>query len=204
MENSLRESLNKTQMVKEKFLKDPIIPFDCTNQFQNSMQFPVATTSDHDCQTQSWLPGGDTQHMMLPSEPLFLASRDMDCTRDVSFAACSSYFGDVKEQDLVNSRQSKNEVQDSITIEDYTCSAPLRLPLVEQYPYHSFGNLSFTDLLEPGRDVNFQPSAMDYQINGNFELPRSVYNNFQHSLVPTVGSYAISMLNENSYPQPPN
>ncbi|KAK4437050.1 Agamous-like MADS-box protein [Sesamum alatum] len=205
MENSLRESLNRTHMHKqEKFLKDPLISFDCTSQFQNGMHLPMVTTSDQDCQTQSWLPGGENQHMILPNEPHFLPSRDMDCPRDASFPTCSGYFGDMKEQDLDNSRQMKNERQGGISVDDYACSAPLRLALVEQYPYHSFANLSFPDLLEPGREASFQPSTMDYQINANFGLPRSVYNNLPHSLVPTVGSCAISMLNGNSYPQPPN
>ncbi|KAL0318293.1 UNVERIFIED_CONTAM: Agamous-like MADS-box protein [Sesamum angustifolium] len=202
MEYSLRESLNRTHMHKqEKFLKDPLISFDCTSQFQNGMHLPIVTTSDQDCQTQSWLPGGESQHMILPNEPHFLASRDMDCSRDASFPTCSGYFGDMKEQDLDNSREMKNERQGGISVEDYACSAPLRLPLVEQYPYHSFANLSFPDLLEPGRETNFQPSTMDYQITGNFELPRSVYNSLPHSLVPTVGSCVISMLNGHSYQQ---
>ncbi|KAL0416712.1 UNVERIFIED_CONTAM: Agamous-like MADS-box protein [Sesamum latifolium] len=186
MENSLRESLNRTHMHK----------------FQNGMHLSIVTTSDQDCQTQSWLPGGESQHMILPNEPHFLASRDMDCSGDASFPTCSGYFGDMKEQNHDNPRQMKNDRQGSISVEDYACSAPLRLPLVDQYPYHSFANLSFPDLLEPGRETNFQPSTMDYQITGNFELPRSVYNSLPHSLVPTVGSCVISMLNGHSYPQP--
>ncbi|KAK6123316.1 hypothetical protein DH2020_042946 [Rehmannia glutinosa] len=145
MENSLSESLNRTRMNKqEKFLKDSLIPYDCTSQFQNGMHFPIAATSDQDCQTQSWLPGGESQHMILPNEPHFL-----------------------------------------------------------QYPYHSFGNLSFPDLMvDPVKEASFQPSVIDYQLNGSFELPRSVYNNFPHNLVPSAGSCAISsMLNEKSYPQ---
>ncbi|KAG8379196.1 hypothetical protein BUALT_Bualt07G0063100 [Buddleja alternifolia] len=204
MENSLRESLDRVCMHKqEKFSKNPLIPFDCASQFQNGMHFPITTTSDQDCQTQSWLPNGDSQHMMLANETHFLATtRDMECSRDASFPSCSGFFSDMKEQDLDNSRQLKNERQDGITVEDYTNSALLRLPLGEPYPYHSFGNLSFPDVMEPpGRDTNFQPSVMDYQINPSFDLPRSVYNTLQHSLVPTAGSCAISMLNENSYPQ---
>ncbi|XP_057805156.1 agamous-like MADS-box protein AGL65 isoform X3 [Salvia miltiorrhiza] len=221
MENSLRESLNRTQITKEKFFKDPLIQFDCTSQvcgdfgrvyeqelpkpqFPNNMHFPLATTSDQDCPNQSWLPGGEGQHMILTSEPQFLASRDMECSRDASFPTCSGYFPDVKEQDLDNSRQLKTERLDGLTIDDYTYSAHLRLPLGDQYPYNSFGNLSFPDLMEPGKDANFQLSSLDYQINGNFDLPRSVCNNFPPSLVPTAGSCAISMLNDNSYPQPPN
>ncbi|KAL8457468.1 hypothetical protein ACS0TY_035362 [Phlomoides rotata] len=215
MENSLRESLNRARVNKqEKLLKEPLIQFDCTSQvcgdfgsvyeqelsksqFQNGMHFPMATTSDQDCQTQSWIPGGENQHLILPNEPHFLGSRDMDCSRDASFPTCSGYFPDVKEE-LDDSRQVKIERHDGLTVEDYTFSTQLRLPLGEQYSHHSFGNLSFADLMEPSKDANFQLNSMDYQINGNFELPRSVYNNFPHS------SCAISMLNDNSYPQPPN
>ncbi|KAL6584024.1 hypothetical protein OROMI_003313 [Orobanche minor] len=225
MENSLSESLNTTRIHKqEKFVKDSLVPYDCTSQvcgdfgrvykpvfsethFQNGMHFPIATTSDHqDCQTQTWLPGGESRHMIPSNEPHFLANGDMECFRDATFVPGPGYFDGVKGQDLDNTRQLKNERQDGITIEDYTCSAAhLRPPIGEQYPYHPFGNLSFPDLMEPGKEeVNFQPSVIGYEINGNFELPRSVYNNFPHNLVPTAGSCAISMLNENSYPQPPN
>lgn len=105
----------------------------------------------------------------------------------------------MKEQDLDDSRQLKIDRHDGLTIDDYTFST--RLPLGEQYSHHSFGNLSFADLMDTSKDGNFQLNSMDYQINGNFDLTRSVYNNFPHSLVPTAGSCAISMLNDNSYPQ---
>ncbi|KAL3640570.1 hypothetical protein CASFOL_015538 [Castilleja foliolosa] len=218
MENSLTESLNITRMHKQdKFLKDSLAPYDCTSQVcgdfggvykplfsepqLNGMHFPIATTSDQDCQTQTWLPGAESQHIILPNEPHFLANVDMECTRDASFPSGSGYFGEVKEHDFDNTRQLKNDRQDGITVDDYTsCSAHLRLPLGEPFPFHSFGNLGFPDLMEPGKETNFQPSVIDYQINGNFELPRSVYSNFPHNLVPTAGSCAISMLNENSYP----
>ncbi|KAL1566324.1 hypothetical protein AAHA92_01948 [Salvia divinorum] len=220
MEDSLRESLNRSQVTKEKFFKEPLIQFDCTSQvcggdfgrvyeqelpkpqFPNTMHFPLPTTSDQDCANQSWLPGGEGQHMMLPAESQFLGSQDMECSRDASFPTCSGYFADAKEQDLVSSRQIKTErLVEGLTVDDYTYSAQTRLPLGDQYPYNSFGNLSFPDLMETGKDANFQLSSLDYQINGNFDLPRSVCNNFPPSMVPAAGSCAISMLNDNSYPQ---
>ncbi|XP_047954880.1 agamous-like MADS-box protein AGL65 [Salvia hispanica] len=205
MENSLRESLNRTHITKEKIFKEPLIQFDCTSQvcgdfgsvyeqelpkpqFANSMQFPLATSSDQDCVNQSWLPGGEGQHMMLSGEPQFLGSRDMEC---------SDYFPNVKEQDLENSREMKNERRlDLLSVDDYSYSAHMRPPLGDQYPYNSFGNLSFPDLIEPGKDVNFQLSSLGYQINGNFDFP--------HSLVPNAGPCAISMLDDNSYHPPPD
>ncbi|XP_073015146.1 agamous-like MADS-box protein AGL30 isoform X1 [Primulina eburnea] len=203
MENSLMESLNRIRMQKENFGKYPLVPFDCTSQFLNGMHFSTTASSEQHCQTQSWFPEGES-HMMLSNEAHFLSSRDLECAQDASFPSCSSFFGEVKDDNLESSRQQKNEAQNSITIDDYTSSAQLRLPLSQQFPYHPFGSLSFPDVLEAGREANFLPSAMDYQLNGNFELPRSVYNSLQHSLVPTAGSCAISMLNENSYLQPPN
>lgn len=127
----------------------------------------------------------------------------MECSRDATFPSCSDYFPEVKEEDLDDSRQLKNQRHDGLTIDDYTFSTQLRLPLADQFSHQSFGNLSFADLMEPSKDTTtFQLNSMDYQINADFDLPRSVYNNFPHSLVPTAaGSCAISMLNDNSYPQ---
>ncbi|XP_011087284.1 agamous-like MADS-box protein AGL65 [Sesamum indicum] len=233
MENSLRESLNRMRLHKvsdgwltecanswrnmkqqsyvgwNKLLNGlnssfgliPIISFDCTSQSQNGMHFPIMASNDPDCQTQTWHPGGVREHMILPNEPHFLTSRDMECSRDMSFPSCSGFFGNVKNQDIDKAIPQKNDRQDDgITIDDYAGSSFLRLPLAEQYPFHTFGNFSFPDMIEPGRDANFQPAPIDYQINGNFELPRSVYN----SLVPPAASCAISIFNDNSYPQPPN
>lgn len=115
---------------------------------------------------------------------IFFITRDMEC---------SDYFPNVKEQDLDNSREMKTERRvDLLSVDDYSYSAHMRPPLGDQYPYNSFGNLIFPDLMEPGRDVNFQLSSLGYQINGNFDLP--------HSLVPNAGPCAISMLDDNSYP----
>ncbi|KAK4402304.1 Agamous-like MADS-box protein [Sesamum angolense] len=222
MENSLRESLNRMRLHKEKFAQNPIISFDCTSQVikqssgikfsvsasicvhesQNGMHFPIMASNDPDCQTQTWHPGGVREHMILPNEPHFLTSRDMGCSRDMSFPSCSGFFGNVKNQDMDKAIPQKNDRQDDgITIDDYAGSSFLRLPLAEQYPFHAFGNFSFPDMIEPGRDANFQPAPIDYQINGNFDLPRSVYNSLQHSLVPPAASCAISIFNDNSYPQ---
>ncbi|KAK4427916.1 Agamous-like MADS-box protein [Sesamum alatum] len=206
MENSLTESLNRMRLHKqEKFAQNPIISFDCTSQSQNGMHFPIMASNDPDCQTQTWHPGGVREHMILPNEPHFLTSRDMECSRDMSFPSCSGFFGNVKNQDIDKAIPQKNDRQDDgITIDDYAGTSFLRLPLAEQYPFHTFGNLSFPDMIEPGRDANFQPAPIDYQINGNFEFPRSVYNSLQHSLVPPAASCASSIFNDNSYPQPPN
>ncbi|KAL0364675.1 UNVERIFIED_CONTAM: Agamous-like MADS-box protein [Sesamum angustifolium] len=199
----LRESLNRMRLHKqEKFAQNPIISFDCTSQSQNGMHFPIMASNDPDCQTQTWHPGGVREHVILPNEPHFLTSRDMECSRDMSFPSCSGFFGNVKNQDIDKAIPQKNDRQDhGITIDDYAGSSFLRLPLAEQYPFHAFGNFNFPDMIEPGRDANFQPAPIDYQINGNFELPRSVYNSLQHSLVPPAASCAISIFNDNSYPQ---
>ncbi|PIN06642.1 hypothetical protein CDL12_20801 [Handroanthus impetiginosus] len=138
---------------------------------QNGMHFPTTTiTNDLDCQKQTWLPSGANQHI------------------DGSFSSCPGFSGVVKNQDIDKSRLEKSQRQDEgISIDDFT----LRLPLIEQYPYNSYENL---------REPNFQTRAMDFPINGNFELPRSVYN----GLVPAAGSCAISIFDDNVIPQPPN
>ncbi|KAL2516072.1 AGAMOUS-like 65 [Forsythia ovata] len=210
MENSLRESLDRIHMQKSSFQleilgNDQLMPLDCTSQVEYGMHFPLMTGGDQDGQTQTWFPNVERQHMMLPDEPHFLSCRDIVCSRDTSLPSCSGLFGAGKEADLCNSKLVDIEREDGITINDYAnSSAQLRLPLGEQYSYHSYGNLSFPEMMEPKREVNFQESTMDYQINGNFELPRSIYNDLQHSLVPASGSSAMCNLNDNSYQQPPN
>ncbi|XP_022883624.1 uncharacterized protein LOC111400436 [Olea europaea var. sylvestris] len=135
------------------------------------------------------------QHMMLPDEPHILSCRDLECSIDTYLPSYSGLFG-VKKEAGDNSKFVDIERQDGITINDYTNSyAQKRLPLCEQYSYHSYGNLSLPEMMEPEREVNFQASSMDYQIkperevklqastmgyqiNGNFELPRFTYNDF--------------------------
>ncbi|KAL2492980.1 AGAMOUS-like 65 [Abeliophyllum distichum] len=210
MEYSLRESLDRIHTQKSSFQleilgNDHLMPLDCTSQDEYGMHFPLMTGGDQDGQTQTWFPNVERQHMMLPDESHFLSCRDIVCSRDTSLPSCSGLFGAGKEADLDNSKLVDIEREDGITINDYAnSSAQLRLPLGEQYSYHSYGNLSLPEMMEPKREVNFQESTMDYQINGNFELPRSIYNDLQHSLVPASGSSAMCNLNDNSYQQPPN
>ncbi|EPS58420.1 hypothetical protein M569_16393, partial [Genlisea aurea] len=185
---------------EEKFMNEPpIIPFDCTNQFQNPMNF--STTSDQDCQNQSWIPCAESQHLMLPGETQFLTARKFDfiyvTLRAPAFPSYAGYLGDLK-QDIDCTRQMMNERLEGISIDDYTaCSPNLRLPIPmigDQFPFHSFSNLNFPDFLEPMIDTGFQPDLMDYQITGNFDLPRQVYNT-----VPDP--CAVSMLNNASIAQ---
>ncbi|XP_051152047.1 agamous-like MADS-box protein AGL30 isoform X2 [Andrographis paniculata] len=209
MESSLQETLNRVRQQKqEKFPQNhQMLQFDCSIQTQNSMPFPVIPTGDQDCQTQSWLPGGVPQQMILPNESHFLGNRDIDCARDASFPSCSSFFGNLKPQDIDKGIPLKNDRQDEgISIDDYASSSYLRLPLNEQFACPStYGSLTFPYMMDPGREAAFPPNPMDYHINGNFELPRSVYSSMQHhSLVPNPGSCAISIFNEDAYPQPPN
>ncbi|GER49961.1 mads box protein [Striga asiatica] len=193
METSLSETLNRTRMHKDKFLKDSLVSYDCTSQ----------VCGDFGTVYKPVIPDTQFQNgMHFPNEPNFLTSGDVDCSRDAPFSAGTGYFEEVKEHELENTRQMKNERDDVITVDDYACSSQLRVPLGEQYTSHSFGNLNFLDLMESAKEASFQPSIIDYQLNTNFELQRSIYNNFQHNLVPTASSCAISMLNEQSYSYP--
>lgn len=211
MENSLRESLNRIHMQKSSFQlenlgNDQLMPLDCTSQAEYGMHFPLNTGGGQDGQTQSWFPNVERQHMMLPDEPHFLSCRDMECSIDTSLPSCSGLFGVKKEADLDNSKLVDIGRQDGITINDYTnSSSHMRLPLGEQYSYHSYGNLSLPEMMEPEREVTFHLSTMDYQINGNFELPRSIYNDLEHNFVSASSPSVLSNLNNNSYQQqPPN
>ncbi|CAI9753853.1 unnamed protein product [Fraxinus pennsylvanica] len=199
MESSLRESLNRIHILKTSFQlenlgNDQLMPLACTSQVEYGMHFPPITGGDQGGQTQSWFPNVEGQHMMLPDESHFLSCRDIECSIDTSLPSCSGLFG-VKKEDDNNSKLVDIERQDGITINDYTeSSAQKRLPLGEQYSYHSYGNLSLPEMMEPEREVNFQASSMDYQIKPERE----------RNMVPASGPSVLFNINDNSYQQPPN
>lgn len=199
MEDSLRESLNRIRMQKGCFTKHPLMPLECTSQFQNGMHLPLMMGSMQESQALSWLPNNENQHMMLTGEPNFLLPRDMDCSTDPSLPTYSSYFGSGKTA-IDSTIQGHNT-----GVEDTT--AWLRLQLDEQYPYPSYGGLDLPDAkkLRPDSEMNFQGNPFDYEINSNFQLLRRMCDDdVHHAWIPPSEPFTTSMLNGNPFSQQPN
>ncbi|KAA8540976.1 hypothetical protein F0562_024886 [Nyssa sinensis] len=205
MEYTLRESLNRIHIHKENFGKHQFMSLEGTSEFQNGMHLPLIMGGGDEAQPLSWLPNNENQHMILPGEPNFLPQRDVDCSTDASFPTYSSYFGPGK-TDIENTERVDNTRQEGGALNELDSPACLRLHVNEQYPYHPYSNLNLPEAkkLKPGTEMNLQGNPLDYQINGNFELSRPIYDDMHHTWGPASEPCAIGMFNENSYPQQPH
>lgn len=64
-------------------------------------------------------------------------------------------------------------------------------------PVYDHSNLSDNKKLRPEMEINLQANPVDYQVNGNFELPRIVYENGHHTWFSSSGPCGIAMYNQN-------
>nr|AQM52310.1 AGL65-1 [Monotropa hypopitys] len=193
MENSLRESLDRIGMQKERFAKHPLMSLECTSQFQNEMHLPLMMGALQETRTLSWLPNNENQHMMLTREPDFLLPRDMDFSADPSLPAYSSYFGSGKTtiESTVQDNNNNNGLEDT--------AAWLRLQLNEQYPYGL--DLPDAKKLKPDSEMNFQGNPLDYEMNSNFQLLRRMCDDGYHPWIPSSEPFTTSMLDGNPFSQ---
>ncbi|KAM6571064.1 agamous-like MADS-box protein AGL30 isoform X1 [Cannabis sativa] len=201
MENSLRESLNQIRSHKENLQKQQFMSLDCTSQFQNGLHIPFRVGADQQLQPLSWMPNNDTQNIVLPDDPNLLSHRDMECSTSSSFGSYSGYFGMGRNPEISNSGQENGMVT------DLSRTTPMRLQLNGgQFPYAPYNlNVLSDQKFQPQTEMNPQENTVDYQVNGNFEVPRHGYEtNHQNSWASTAGPYAVSMLDETLYPQHPN
>uniref|UniRef100_A0A5B6YI32 Putative agamous-like MADS-box protein AGL17 n=1 Tax=Davidia involucrata TaxID=16924 RepID=A0A5B6YI32_DAVIN len=205
MEDSLRELLNRIRLHKESFGTHQFMSLEGTSEFQNGMHLPLIMGGGEEAQPLSWLPNDENQHMILPREPNFLPQRDVECSTDASLTTYSGYFGPGKTE-IENTEQVDNARQEGGVLNELDRTAGLRLYVNEQYPYHPYSNLNVPEAkkLKPETEMNLQGNPLDYQINGNFELSRPIYDDMHHTWDPASGPCDIGMFNENSYPQQPN
>ncbi|CAK9138121.1 unnamed protein product [Ilex paraguariensis] len=204
MEDSLRESLNQIRMHKETFVKHQLLPLDCNSQFQNGMHLPLLMGGNQEGQSLSWLPNNDDQHIILPEEPNFLPPRDLEGSGGACLPSYIGFFGNCKQTEIENTGHIDTR-QECGSLNELNNTACLRLQIDEQYPYHSYGNLNFSEVekLKSEADVTLLGNPLDYQVHSNFELPRSIYDHVHHTWVPAPasGPCPITMFNENSYPE---
>ncbi|XP_057459638.1 agamous-like MADS-box protein AGL65 isoform X1 [Actinidia eriantha] len=204
LEDSLRESLNRIQMEKESFVKHPLMPLECTSQFPHGMgmHLPLMMGGVKECQSVSWLHSNENQHMLLSSQPRFLPQRDAECSTYPSLSNYSDYFSPGKTA-FENTRPVDNTGQDGGTLNELDAAACLRLQLNDQYPYQLYSSLDLPEAkkLNPESQMNLQGHPLDYDVNSSVQLPRPIFDNLNHTWVPTSEPFTISMLNDNPYSQ---
>ncbi|XP_059644085.1 agamous-like MADS-box protein AGL65 isoform X2 [Cornus florida] len=200
MEDSLRESLNRIRMHKDNFRKHQLMSLE---QFQNGMHLPLMMGGAQEAQPLSWLPNNENQHMILPGEPNFLLQRDVECSTDAALPTFSGYFGSGKTE-IENTVQIDNTGQEGGALNELGSTGCVRQELSEPYQYNPYSTLNLPEAkkLKPAIEMNLPGNSLDYQIKSNFELSKPIYDNVHHTWLPAPGTCAISMFNENSYPQP--
>lgn len=156
-----------------------------------------------------------TQNMSLPNCTGFFGTakigettdiRSMDnleCPSDPSLQSCSSLLYNGKEPEIDNSSEMDKITQESAAMDDLSAIACLRLQLGGQQAYYPFSTLTVPEVkkLDVGKEMNFQDNSMSYQIQGNFEVPSSMYGNVQHAWNHPADACASNMIDGNSYPQ---
>ncbi|XP_071904069.1 agamous-like MADS-box protein AGL65 isoform X1 [Coffea arabica] len=129
---------------------------------------------------------------------------NMECPRDTSLPSCSGLIDRGKETEFHNAEQVDSITQEGSAMDDLSAISCLRLQLGGEQPYYPYSHLNIPELnkLEVGREANFQENPMTYPMNGNFELPRSIYANLGHPWFPASDDCEINMMNDNPFTQP--
>lgn len=98
-----------------------------------------------------------------------------------------------------------NSGQETGIVNELSQTAPMRLQLGGgQFPYVPYNlNVLNDTKFRPQAEMNPQENAVDYHVNGNFEVPRHAYETtHQSTWASTSGPYdAVSILDETLYPQ---
>ncbi|GFZ17575.1 AGAMOUS-like 65 [Actinidia rufa] len=189
----------------ESFVKLPRMPLECTSQFPHRMHLPLMMGGVQESQSVSWLHSNENQHMLLSSQPSFLPQRDAECSTYPSFSNCSDYFSPRKTA-IENTRPVDNTGQDSGALNELDAAACLRLQLNDQYPYQPYSSLDISEAkkLNPESEMNLQGHPLDYHVDSSVQLPRPIFDNVNHTWVPTSEPFTISTFNDNPYSQKSN
>ncbi|MCD7454839.1 hypothetical protein HAX54_026210 [Datura stramonium] len=153
MECALRESLDAVHVGK----------------LQNMTHLHLLMKSEQDGQTTPWHPANEIQHMQFPESPNILPQENMGYSGDTSVAKSSHVLDSGK---VNQARQATTAVLDDSVSNDLNSLACLRQQLSEQYFNDNLDLLERN--LDPQSDVNLKGYWMDYEIQRNFNLPRSV------------------------------
>ncbi|KAI4343888.1 hypothetical protein L6164_011185 [Bauhinia variegata] len=195
MEDSLRESINRVHLQKEILGKQQLMSLECSN--QDGMTLPLMMTGLQESQPLSWLLNNDNHHLMLPSDTKFLQfsdnpKREAECSTDVSLPSYSGYIGSSKQLDVGSSPQVATLAQGGSALHELNGTACLNVQESEQFAYPPPDN----EKVKPHPAMNDKPNPVDYQANGSFDLPWSLFETGHQFWNPPCG---IAMYNENGY-----
>ncbi|KAM3246588.1 hypothetical protein P3L10_008355 [Capsicum annuum] len=162
------------------------------------MHMHLLMNSEQDGQTNPWHQTNNIEHMPFPMAPNVLPQDNYLTFKLIDdrciFVANSSGVLDSEKVD-----QARRAMLDDSVLDDLNSIACLRQQLSEQYSYTPNNNL---DLLErkisaPQSNVNLKENWMEYEIQRNFSLPRSV-DSINNSAADAIGD---PNFDEKSYPQ---
>ncbi|KAG6632929.1 hypothetical protein CIPAW_12G012500 [Carya illinoinensis] len=190
MEDLLGESVNQLRLssLLENLGQHQQTSLEST--IQRGMPLSQIMSSVQEAQSSSWLPNYDNRLMMLPNEPNFLP-------HSKTFHFSSNPLTDVFiDGDTVQVANMGSGGDGSEELSRTACSS---LQPSEQgaCPVYDHSNLSDNKKLRPEMEINLQANPVDYQVNGNFELPRIVYENGHHTWFSSSGPCGIAMYNQN-------
>ncbi|KAL5553764.1 hypothetical protein UlMin_041165 [Ulmus minor] len=199
MENLIRESLNQIQNRKENLQKQQqVMSLECTSQFQNGM-IPFRVGAEQQLQPLPWIPNNDGQQLMLHDDSTYLTHRDVECSTNSSFGSYSGYYN------MCRNPEISNPGQENGILNEISRTGPMSLQMGGQVPYVPYNlNVLSDQTFQPQAEMNPPENSVDYHVNGNFDLPRHGFETAHHSSwASTSGPYAVSMLDENFFPQQP-
>ncbi|XP_045792792.1 agamous-like MADS-box protein AGL65 isoform X1 [Trifolium pratense] len=203
MEDSLRESVNRLCIQKENLRKRQLMSLDCANQLPEGMTLPLMMAGLQESQPLSWLLSGDNHQLMLPNEPKFMpfsdnGNRDVECSTDISLPGYSGYIGNGKLE--VGSSPHVNTLGQGGSSLNELNGNPNPYLNVQQCDQFAYPPPQDLEEVKHHQTMNSKSNTMDYQVNNNYELPRSLFENeHQQFWNSTNGSCGIAMYNENGY-----
>lgn len=127
----------------------------------------------------------------------------MEGSTSTSLPGCSGYYDPGKHSEIGNLGPVDNMGQDGGALCNLSSNTCLSVQLDEQFSYHPFSSLNLPEVkkMKPEMQMNSQGDHSVYQVNGNFELPRPIYDNGHHTWGSASGPCSVAMFSENQYHQ---
>ncbi|KAI4335983.1 hypothetical protein L6164_014567 [Bauhinia variegata] len=202
MEDLLRESINRVHQQKENLGKHQLMSLECTNQLQDGMALPLMMAGLQESQPLSWLLNSDNHHLILPNDTKFLQfsdnhNRDAECSTDVSLPGYSGYIGSSKQLEVGSSPQVATLGQGGPALNELNGTACLNVQQEQQFAYPP--PPPDDEKMKHHPVMNDKTNPVDYQVNGSFDLPRSLFETGHQFWNPASGTCGIAMYNENGY-----